>query len=97
MGRAWAVWTIVAAEGRGQTSDTNGRVLSERYDESTRVAADRRLLEPRWDIRGAERISTGYRAALFSLRWRFVRPRQPPRGVQRIVRVRGETKWPTKN
>jgi aminopeptidase N len=39
--------------------------LLDRYDESRRAAMDRQLLEPPVGYSRAERISTGYRAALF--------------------------------
>jgi aminopeptidase N len=57
---------VVAAEERGQ--DQRHRLaafLLNRYDESRRAATDRQLLEPPVGYSRAERISTGYRAALF--------------------------------
>jgi hypothetical protein len=67
MGRGVGLFgLVVAAEERGQ--DQRRRMaafLLDRYDESRRVATDRQLLEPPVGYSRAERISTGYRAALF--------------------------------
>jgi hypothetical protein len=57
---------VIAAEGRGQ--DQRGRMvasLMDRYDEARAIAPDKRLMEPPLGYSRAERISTGYRAALF--------------------------------
>jgi hypothetical protein len=57
---------VIAAEARGQ--DQRGRMIGsllERYDAARRIAADHRLLEPPSGYSRAERISTGYKAALF--------------------------------
>jgi hypothetical protein len=67
MGRGVGLFgLVVAAEERGQ--DQRRRMaafLLDRYDESKRAAMDRQLLEPPVGYSRAERISTGYRAALF--------------------------------
>ncbi len=67
MGRGVGLFSlIVAAEERGQ--DQRHRMaafLLDRYDESRHIATDRQLLEPPAGYSRAERISTGYRAALF--------------------------------
>jgi hypothetical protein len=67
MGRGVGLFgLIVAAEGRGP--DERRRMVAlllDRYDESRRIAADRQLLEPPVGYSRAERISTGFRAALF--------------------------------
>ncbi len=56
----------VAAEARGQ--DQRRRMVAfllDRFDESKHASADRQLLEPPVGYSRGERISTGYRAALF--------------------------------
>ncbi len=67
MGRGMGLFgLIVAAEGRGP--DERHRMVAlllDRYDEFRRIATDRQLLEPPVGYSRAERISTGYRAALF--------------------------------
>ena len=67
MGRGVGLFgQIVAAEARGP--DERHRMvvlLLDRYDESRRIAPDRRLLEPTEGYSRAERVSIGYRAALF--------------------------------
>ena len=67
MGRGVGLFGLVlAAEARGQ--DQRGFAIAsllERYDQARHIAADRRLLEPPAGYSRAERISTGYRAALF--------------------------------
>ena len=67
MGRGVGLFgLIVAAEAR--SPDERRHMVAEilnRYDESRRTAADRQLLEPPVGYSRAERISTGYRAALF--------------------------------
>jgi hypothetical protein len=92
MGRGVGLYgLILAAEGRGP--DERHRMVAfllERHDESTRVAADRRLLEPPVGYSRAERISTGYRAALFFAALEDLCGRDNLRAAfQRIVRVRG--------
>ena len=57
---------VVAAEARGQSQ--RGLMIASllgRYDQANRIAQDRRLLEPPVGYSRAERISTGYKAALF--------------------------------
>ena len=57
---------VIAAERRSQ--DERRRIVAqliERYDATRRIAADKLLLEPPVGYTRAERISTGYRAALF--------------------------------
>jgi hypothetical protein len=67
MGRGVGLFgVIVAAERRG--AGERGRMVTEllkRFDESSRIAADKQLLEPTAEYSPAERVSTGYRAALF--------------------------------
>jgi len=92
MGRGVGLYgLILAAEGRG--SDERNRMVAfllERYDESRRVAADRRLLEPPVGYSRAERISTGYRAALFFAALEDLCGRDNLRSAfRRIVRARG--------
>jgi aminopeptidase N len=57
---------VVAAEGRGE-GQRRSMVASllDRYDEAQAAAPDKRLMEPPTGYSRAERISTGYRAALF--------------------------------
>jgi hypothetical protein len=67
MGRGVGVFSLViAAEGRGQ-GERRGMVASllDRYDEARAAAPDKRLIGPPESLSRAERISTGYRAALF--------------------------------
>ena len=57
---------VIAAERRSQ--EERRRIVAqliERYDATRRIAADKLLLEPPVGYTRAERISTGYRAALF--------------------------------
>jgi hypothetical protein len=57
---------VIAAEGRGQDQRSRAvRSLIDRYDQARAAAPDRRLMEPPAGYSRAERISTGYRAALF--------------------------------
>jgi hypothetical protein len=67
MGRGVGLFgLVIAAEARGQ--DQRGRMIGfllDRYDTARRIAADRRMLEPEPGYTPAERISTGYKAALF--------------------------------
>jgi hypothetical protein len=67
MGRGVGLFgEVVAAEARGP--DQRGRMIGsllERYDAARRIAADNRMLEPPSGYSPAERISTGYKAALF--------------------------------
>jgi hypothetical protein len=67
MGRGVGLFgLVIAAEGRGP--DQRGRIVAsliERYDEARAAAPDKRLMEPPAGYSRAERISTGYRAALF--------------------------------
>jgi len=70
MGRGVGLFGLVIAAER-RSPDERRRMISlllERYDESRRIAADRYLLEPPVGYSRAERISTGYRAALFFVR-----------------------------
>ena len=67
MGRGVGLFgLVIAAEGRGQ-GERRGMVASlmDRYDEARATAPDKRLMEPPGGYSRAERISTGYRAALF--------------------------------
>jgi hypothetical protein len=67
MGRGAGLFAlVVAAEARGQ--DQRARMvesLLDRYDAAVRVAADGRMLVPPTGVSRMERISSGYRAALF--------------------------------
>ena len=67
MGRGVGVFgLVIAAEGRGQ--DQRGRMVAsliDRFDEARAAAPDKRLMEPPAGYSRAERISTGYRGALF--------------------------------
>ncbi|HEX4644683.1 MAG TPA: hypothetical protein VH598_03670 [Verrucomicrobiae bacterium] len=67
MGRGIGLFGLVlAAEGRGQDQRRDMIAsLIDRYDESRAVAPDKRLMEPPAGYSRAERISSGYRAALF--------------------------------
>jgi hypothetical protein len=67
MGRGVGLFgLVVAAEGRGQDQRRSMvESLIDRYDEARRAAPDKRLMEPPSGYSRAERISTGYRAALF--------------------------------
>ncbi|HXR09564.1 MAG TPA: hypothetical protein VN792_02245 [Candidatus Acidoferrales bacterium] len=67
MGRGAGLFgLVIAAEGRGQ-GERRGMVASlmDRYDEARATAPDKRLMEQPAGYSRAERISTGYRAALF--------------------------------
>jgi len=67
MGRGVGVFgLVIAAEGRGQGA-RRGMIVSlvDRYDQARAAAPDKRLMEPPEGYSRAERISTGYRGALF--------------------------------
>jgi hypothetical protein len=67
MGRGVGVFgLVIAAEGRGQVA-RRGMIVSlvDRYDQARAAAPDKRLMEPPEGYSRAERISTGYRGALF--------------------------------
>ena len=73
MGRGVGLFgLVIAAEGRGQ-DQRRGMVASliDRYDEARAAAPDKRLMEPPAGYSRAERISTGYRAALFLWPWKI--------------------------
>lgn len=67
MGRGVGMFSlVVVAERRGQSE--RGRIVAsliDRYDQARAAAPDKRLLVLPEDLSRAERISTGYRAALF--------------------------------
>jgi len=67
MGRGMGLFgLVIAAEARGP--DQRFRMISSllnRYDEARAAAADKRMMEPPVGYSRDERISTGYRAALF--------------------------------
>jgi hypothetical protein len=67
MGRGVGLFgLVIAAEGRGPQE--RGRMIASlvlRYDAARAAAPDRRLMEPPEGYSRAERISTGYRGALF--------------------------------
>jgi len=91
MGRGMGLFgLIVAAEGRGP--DERHRMVAlllDRYDEFRRIATDRQLLEPPVGYSRAERISTGYRAALFFVALEDLCGRDNLRAAfQQIVRAR---------
>jgi hypothetical protein len=67
MGRGIGLFALViAAEGRGQDQRRPMVAsLMDRYDEARATSPDKRLMEPPAGYSRAERISTGYRAALF--------------------------------
>jgi hypothetical protein len=92
MGHGLGLFSLVAAaEGRGQ--DQRHRMVASllgRYDESRHTTTDRRLLEPPEGYSRAERISTGYRAALFFVALEDLCGRDNLRAAFRqIVRARG--------
>jgi hypothetical protein len=67
MGRGVGLFgLVIAAESRGQ-GERRGMIASllDRYDHARAIAPDKRLMEPPAGYSRAERISTGYRAALF--------------------------------
>ena len=67
MGRGVGLFgLVIAAEGRG--ADQRRSMIAsliDRYDAARAAAPDKRLMEPPAGYSRAERISTGYRAALF--------------------------------
>jgi len=67
MGRGLGVFgLVIAAESRGQDQrESMIASLIDRYDEARAAATDKRLMEPPEGYSRAERISTGYRGALF--------------------------------
>lgn len=67
MGRGVGLFSLIIAAERRSPEERRRMVtlLLDRYDASRRIAADRQLLEPPVGYSRAERISTGYRAALF--------------------------------
>ncbi|HEV2521327.1 MAG TPA: hypothetical protein VGT24_03010 [Candidatus Acidoferrales bacterium] len=67
MGRGVGLFgLVVIAESRGQAERRRMiESLMERYDAAREIALDKRLMEPPAGYSHAERVSTGYRAALF--------------------------------
>jgi hypothetical protein len=67
MGRGLGVFgLVIASESRGQGQrERMIASLIDRYDEARAAATDKRLMEPPKGYSRAERISTGYRGALF--------------------------------
>ena len=67
MGRGMGLFgLVIAAEGRGQGGRRSMIAsLVDRYDQARAAALDKRLMEPPEGYSRADRISTGYRAALF--------------------------------
>ena len=67
MGRGIGLFgVVVAAEARGQDQrDPMIASLLERYDAAQQIAPDKRLIEPVTGYSHNERITTGYKAALF--------------------------------
>jgi hypothetical protein len=67
MGRGMGLFgQVIAAEGRGRNERRElVASLIARYDEARSIASDRRLMEPPVGYSHGERVSTGYRAALF--------------------------------
>jgi hypothetical protein len=91
MGRGVGLFgLVVAAEARG--SDQRRRMIGsllERYDRARAFAADKRLMEPPFGYSRAERISTGYRGALFLVELEDLCGHDPLRAAFReIVRSR---------
>jgi aminopeptidase N len=67
MGRGMGLFgQVIAAEGRGPNERRELIAsLIARYDEARSATPDKRLMEPPVGYSHAERVSTGYRAALF--------------------------------
>jgi hypothetical protein len=67
MGRGVGLFGLVIIAGSHGGDQRRQRVesLIERYDEARKIALDRRLMEPPAGYSHAERVSAGYRAALF--------------------------------
>ncbi len=94
MGRGVGLFgLVVAAEGRG--ADERRRMVAsliERYDMSRAAAPDKRLMEPPAGYSRAERISTGYRAALFFVALEDLCGRDALRAALRdIIKVRASS------
>jgi hypothetical protein len=92
MGRGVGLFgLVVAAEARGP--DQRARMIEallDRYDAARRIAADKRMLEPPPGYSRAERISTGYKAALFLVALEDLRGHDNLRAAFRsIVEARG--------
>jgi hypothetical protein len=92
MGRGVGLFGLIVAAERRSPDERRRMValLLERYDESRRVTPDRQLLEPPVGYSRAERISTGYRAALFFVALEDLCGRDNlSAAFQEIVRARG--------
>jgi len=92
MGRGAALFgTVVAAEARG--ADQRSRIirgLLDRYHDAEQVSPDRRLLESRTGYSHAERVTTGYKAALFFVALEDVcGPRILSKALQSSIEARG--------
>jgi hypothetical protein len=94
MGRGMGVFgLVIAAEGRGQ--DQRGRLVAsliDRYDKARAAAPDKRLMEPPMGYSRDDRISTGYRGALFFVALEDLCGRDNLRAALRyIIRTRAST------
>jgi hypothetical protein len=92
MGRGLGLFGLVVAAERRSAAERTSMVaqLLERYNQSRRIAADKQLLEPAAEYSRAERVSTGYRAALFFVELEDVCGRENlSAAFQDIVRSRG--------
>jgi hypothetical protein len=67
MGRGVGLFGLVVIAQNGGQAQRRRMIASllERYDEAREIAQDKRLMEPPLGYSHAERVSTGYRAALF--------------------------------
>jgi hypothetical protein len=92
MGRGLGLFSwIVAAEIRGQDARRQmAAFLLEHYDQAQRTATDTRLIEPPAGYSLAERITTGYKAALFFVALEDLCGRDNLRtALTHLVRARG--------
>jgi hypothetical protein len=94
MGRGVGLFgLVIAAEGRGQ-GERRGMIASliDRYDQARAAAPDKRLMETPAGYSRAERISTGYRAALFFVALEDLCGRDNlSAGLQEIIRARAQS------
>jgi hypothetical protein len=94
MGRGVGLFgLVIAAEGRGQGERRNMIAsLIDRYDQARAAAPDKRLMETPAGYSRAERISTGYRAALFFVALEDLCGRDNlSAGLQEIIRARAQS------
>jgi hypothetical protein len=94
MGRGVGLFgLVIAAEGRGQ-GERRSMIASliDRYDQARAAAPDKRLMETPAGYSRAERISTGYRAALFFVALEDLCGRDNlSAGLQEIIRARAQS------